>query len=51
MSNYYEDMPEDFKNAVEIIKKYCQFENCDEVDCDKCPFPLKTIRCGDSTEK
>lgn len=46
MSKYYEDMPKEFKDAVEVIKGYCQFEDCSE-DCGNCPYPLGTIRCGD----
>lgn len=46
MSKFYEDMPQDFKDAVEVIKQYCQFEDCD-CNCKECPYSLKTIRCGD----
>ena len=46
MSKYYEDMTKEFKDAVEVIKGYCQFEDCSE-DCKNCPYPLGTIRCGD----
>lgn len=45
--SYYTDMPEDFKQAVEVIKQYCQFEECSD-DCANCPHPLKVIRCGDA---
>lgn len=47
MSKYYENMRDDFKDAVNIIKKYCQFEDCDESDCNQCPYPLSVIRCGE----
>lgn len=43
MSNYYKDMPDDFKQAVDVIKKYCQNEACD-YKCTQCPFPLSEIR-------
>lgn len=47
MSDYYKDMPEDFRNAVDVIKQYCQNEDCQEPDCAMCPYPLSVIRCGD----
>ena len=37
-------------NAVEVIKQYCQNEDCDIDDCDNCPYPLSVIRCGDEEE-
>ncbi len=46
MSIFYSKMPEDFKNAVEIIKRYCQNEACD-YKCAQCPFTLAEIRCKD----
>lgn len=46
-NDYYAHMPEDFRAAVNVIKQYCQFEDCIDSYCDKCPYPLKTIRCGD----
>jgi glyoxylate carboligase len=46
MSKFYEDMPQDFRDAVEVIKQYCQFEDCD-CNCEECPHSLKIIRCGD----
>jgi hypothetical protein len=49
MSKFYKDMSKEFKNAVEVIKQYCQNEDCTE-ECDKCPYPLGVIRCGDSEE-
>lgn len=46
--NYYKNMPEDFQKAVEVIKDYCQNEECAaERGCDECPYPLSMIRCGD----
>ena len=48
-STYYENMPEDFKQAVNVIQQYCQFEECSD-DCSKCPHPLNVIRCGDTIE-
>lgn len=50
MKGYYKDMPQDFRNAVETIKLYCQNENCDLGDCEECPYPLSVIRCGDERE-
>lgn len=50
MSKFYKDMPQDFKDAVEVIKKYCQNEGCDYGDCRECILPLKIIRGGDSDE-
>lgn len=47
MSNFYKDMPDDFKNAVNVIKKYCQNEDCQE-ECKDCSLPLSEIRCGDT---
>lgn len=46
MSVFYKDMPEDFQQAVEVIKRYCQVEDCTE-DCEECDKPLSYIRCGD----
>lgn len=46
MNKFYENMPQDFKDAVEVIKRYCQFEDCD-CNCEECPYSLKRIRCGD----
>lgn len=46
MSAFYAKMPEDFRNAVEVIKRYCQNEACD-YKCSQCPFPLSEIRCKD----
>ncbi|WZY36105.1 hypothetical protein NSR02_07095 [Bacillus sp. FSL W8-1122] len=51
MSDYYKEMPNDFRRAIDVIKGYCQNENCQEHDCFKCPFPLSVIRCGDATER
>lgn len=45
-NTYYKDMPDDFKQAVNVIKQYCQFEECSD-DCSNCPHPLRVIRCGD----
>lgn len=50
MSKFYENMPDDFKQAVEVIKEYCQNEDCTE-ECSECPYPLGTIRCGDTEEQ
>jgi len=47
MSSYYKDMPENFKNAVDVIKRYCQNEACD-YKCSQCPFPLSEIRKRDN---
>lgn len=47
MNSYYEDMNQEFKKAVKVIKQYCQFEDCDVHDCVACPHPLSVIRCGD----
>ena len=49
MSNYYEEMSSDFKRAIDVIKEYCQNEDCQESDCSICPYPLSVIRCGDTT--
>ena len=46
LSGFYENMPDDFKQAVEVIKRYCQNEDCME-ECKNCPYPLGAIRCGD----
>ena len=46
MSKFYKNMPDDFKQAVEVIKEYCQNEDCTE-NCAECPNPLGVIRCGD----
>ena len=45
-NTFYEDMPDDFTNAVETIMGYCQNEDCDD-DCKNCSNPLSVIRCGD----
>lgn len=46
--SYYKNMPEDFRKAVEVIKGYCQNEDCAaDGDCFNCPYPLSMIRCGD----
>ncbi len=50
MSSYYKDMPEDFKDAVETIKQYCQFEDCDCENCKECDKSLTVIRCGDKED-
>lgn len=54
-NDYYEYMPEDFKEAVKVIRQYCQNEDCMEGDgkgkdgaCLNCPYPLSVVRCGDS---
>ena len=49
MSYFYRDMPKEFLKAVEVIKKYCQFEECTE-NCSECPYSLKTIRIDDESE-
>ena len=51
MSKYYENMPEDFRKAVETIKQYCQHEDCDEENCKDCQYPLSIIRRGDEYPK
>jgi len=43
----YVDMPEEFQAAVEVIKKYCQYEDCEIMDCNDCPYNLRVIRCGE----
>lgn len=43
----YKSMPQDFKEAVKVIMKYCQNEDCTE-DCNHCPCTLAEIRCGDT---
>ncbi len=43
---FYEQMPDDFTEAVETIMQYCQNEDCDD-DCSCCPHPVSEIRCGD----
>ena len=48
--DYYKDMPQEFKYAVEVLKKYCQNETC-TYDCAECPFSVRTIRCGDIEEE
>lgn len=50
MSGFYKNMPNDFKQAVEVIKGYCQNEDCME-DCAECPYPLGVIRCGDAEKQ
>ena len=47
MSDFYKDMPKDFKKAISIIQKYCQNENCHDFECSECPYPLSVVRCGD----
>lgn len=42
-NTFYEDMPDDFTEAVETIMQYCQNEDCDD-DCSCCPHPLSEIR-------
>lgn len=43
-------MPKEFMDAVEIIMKYCQNEDCTE-DCNYCSCTLAEIRCGDAESK
>ena len=50
MSNYYKGMSEEFKQAVEVIKENCQFEDCDIHFCCDCIYPLSVIRCGDNDD-
>lgn len=50
MSEFYKDMPQSFREAVDEIKKYCQKENCTESDCSLCPYPLGVIRCNDTNK-
>lgn len=47
---YYKDMPEEFQKAVKVIQQYCQNEDCTITDCNKCPYTLAVIRCGDVIE-
>ncbi len=47
-TDYYNNMPQDFKDAVNVIKKYCQNEDCQDYECSDCPYSLKVIRCGDA---
>ena len=49
--NRYKNMPKEFQEAVEVIKKYCQFEDCEVEDCNNCPYTLDVIRCGDKEEQ
>lgn len=50
--SYYKNMPEDFRKAVEVIKMYCQNEDCAaDSDCFNCPNPLSMIRCGDHLQE
>lgn len=50
--SYYKNMPEDFRKAVEVIKGYCQNEDCAaDGDCFSCPYPLSMIRCGDQLKE
>lgn len=44
------DVENELKEAVEVIKQYCQNEDCDIGDCAKCNYPLSVIRCGDEYE-
>lgn len=48
--DYYKGMPEDFKEAVKVIRRYCQNEQCVDGNetCINCPYPLSVIRCGDN---
>lgn len=48
MNKYYDDMPQEYKDAFDIIKKYCQNEDCDIHDCKDCKYSLATIRCNDT---
>lgn len=48
MSKFYETMPQDFKDAVNVIKGYCQYEDCDFDDCNKCELPIGSIRHADT---
>lgn len=50
MSDFYKDMPQDFRNAVEVIKQYCQNEDCTH-ECSGCPCSLSTIRSGDTVRE
>lgn len=43
------DLMTDYYQAREIIKQYCQNEDCTE-DCKECTYPLSAIRCGEETE-
>lgn len=45
-----EDLKERYYQAREIIKEFCQFEDCQEENCEECPYPLSTIRCGEEWE-
>ena len=36
--------------AKEVIKEFCQKEDCMFADCSKCQYPLSVIRCGDEEE-
>lgn len=40
------DLMTDYHQAREIIKQYCQNEDCNE-DCKECTYPLSVIRCGE----
>jgi len=44
-------MPKEFLDAVKVIRKYCQFEDCEFEYCDNCPYTLDVIRCGDKKEE
>lgn len=48
MSKFYKSMPQDFKDAINVIKEYCQNEDCDCTDCNECEVPLGIIRKGDN---
>ena len=45
-----EDLKERYYQAREIIKEFCQFEDCQDGDCKECPYPLSTIRCSEEWE-
>ena len=49
-NSFYENMPQDFQDAVKVIMGYCQHEDCAYScdDCSNCPNPLSVIRCGDT---
>lgn len=48
IDDFYKDMPDDFRNAVKVIKSYCQNEDCDRESCDECIYPLGVIRATDT---
>lgn len=51
-NSFYENMPQDFRDAVKVIMGYCQHEDCAYScdDCSDCPNPLSVIRCGDTLQ-